>query len=120
MKTKYKKIYVFDERKMAFDFLHKDNKLSVEDALKELRKPNFRCYRNMKEINVYIFIFEFDKRIKCTTYKNRTQIEIKPLGFEYNRIQYGFGYIQMEYYRKCKDDYRNYLKQIGVIKSDSR
>lgn len=95
---KYKKIYVHDERKFFFDLLNIDNKLSFKDTLIELRS-----LANIKDIDVYVFVFEFDKKIRCTIYKNRVRINL-------NKLKYP----AIAYYRDFKEEYKEFLKKGGV------
>lgn len=96
--NKYQKIYVYDERKFFFDLLNIDNKLSFKDTLIELRS-----LANIKDIDVYVFVFEFDKKIRCTIYKNRVRINL-------NKLKYP----AIAYYRDFKEEYKEFLKKGGV------
>lgn len=99
----HKKIYVHDERKMFFDFLHKDNNLSVRESLKELK--GLPSLMNLKNINVYYFIFE-DKgknKLSYKIYKNRVQIAENDLNNSTKQFFY-----------RCKNEYSNYLKEVRI------
>ena len=96
--NKYQKIYVYDERKFFFGLLNIDNKLSFKDTLIELRS-----LANIKDIDVYVFVFEFDKKIRCTIYKNRVRINL-------NKLKYP----AIAYYRDFKEEYKEFLKKGGV------